>query len=333
MTIENLPKIELHSHLDGSIQPELIFNLAQKEHIKLPTDSFESFKKYVQAPETCDALKTYLKRFAIPIQVMQTQEQLQKIAYSYLLNLKNSNVKYAEVRFAPIQHLKKGLSIKEVIQSVVYGLKKAQEATGIISNLIICGMRHLPVEENLKVFKIASKFLGQGVVGVDLAGNEADYPPIIHKKAFEYAHSEGFNITIHAGETGSFKNIATAINDLKATRIGHGVHAINDPKTINLLLKKEITLEICPTSNIQTKAYLTYKEHPFKDFIDLGVNVTLNTDNMTVSNTTLNKEYSIMKKTFGLNNDDFLKLYKNSVHASFLEKKDKNKLLHLINHN
>jgi adenosine deaminase len=327
MEITNLPKIELHSHLDGSINPKIIFELAKKQNLKLPTDQFDSFKEYVQAPNTCDSLKTYLKRFSIPIQVMQTKENLQKIAYNYILNLVSSNIKYAEVRFAPIQHLRMGLSIDEVIQSVLTGLKSATKETGIISNLIICGMRHLPVEKNLEVFKVASKYLGYGVVAVDLAGNEADFPPIIHKKAFDYAYSEGFQITIHAGETGSYENIITAINELSATRIGHGVNAINDQETINLLLEKDITLEVCPTSNIQTKAYENYFEHPFKKLLDLGVRVTLNTDNMTVSNTTLNKEFLVMKETFNLDMSDFVKLYKNAIDAAFIEQSYKNELI------
>ena len=330
MDLTNLPKIELHSHLDGSIRPKTIFELAKNQKIKLPTDSFDSFKEYVQAPDTCDSLKTYLKRFSIPIQVMQTKENLEKVAYNYILNLQHSNIKYAEVRFAPINHLKKGLSINEVIKSVLSGMKKGSKETNINANLIICGMRHLPVEKNLEVFKVASKYLGYGVVAVDLAGNEADFPPIIHKKAFDYAFSEGFQITIHAGETGSHENIITSINDLKATRIGHGVNAINDHRTINLLLEKNITLEVCPTSNIQTKAYENYSDHPFKKFLDLGIPVTLNTDNMTVSNTTLNKEYLIMKETFDLNKSDFLKLYKNAINAAFIEQDFKNKLIKLI---
>lgn len=326
MEITNLPKIELHSHLDGSIHPETIFKLAKDQKIKLPTNSFDSFKEYVQAPDTCDSLKSYLKRFSIPIQVMQTKENLEKIAYNYILNLQHSNIKYAEVRFAPINHLHKGLSIDEVIQSVLSGLKKGTLETAIQSNLIICGMRHLPVEKNLEVFKVASKYLGYGVVAVDLAGNEADFPPIIHKKAFDYAYSEGFHITVHAGETGSYENIITSINDLNATRIGHGVNSINDQETINLLLEKDITLEICPTSNIQTKAYDRYDDHPFKKLLDLGIRVTLNTDNMTVSNTTLNKEYLIMQETFNLDKSTLLEIYKNSIDAAFIQTGYKNKL-------
>lgn len=327
MEIINLPKIELHSHLDGSIHPKTIFELAKNQKIKLPTDTYDSFKEYVQAPNTCDSLKMYLERFSIPIQVMQTKENLEEIAYNYILNLQHSNIRYAEVRFAPINHIRKGLSVDQVIESVLLGLKKGKEETDINVNLIICGMRHLPVEKNLEVFKVASKYLGYGVVAVDLAGNEADFPPLIHKKAFKYADSEGFQITIHAGETGNYENIITSINELKATRIGHGVNAIDDQRTIDLLLEKNVTLEVCPTSNIQTKAYESYENHPFKKLLDLGVRVTLNTDNMTVSNTTLNKEYKIMKETFNLDKSDFLKLYRNSVDAAFLQQVSKNKLI------
>jgi len=327
MNIYKLPKIELHSHLDGSVHPKTIFELAKKDNIILPTKSYESFKEYVQAPDNCDSLKTYLKRFTLPIQIMQSKENLMQIAFDYIMNLKSSNVKYVEVRFAPIHHVNKGLTLEEIIESVLIGLKKASKETNILSNLIICGMRHLPVEENLKVFKKASKFLGHGVVGVDLAGNEADFPPITHKKAFEYAYATGFNITVHAGETGNYKNIITAVNDLKATRIGHGVNAINNQKTLELLKEKNITLEVCPTSNIQTKAYETYGAHPFKALMDVGIPVTLNTDNMTVSNTTLNKEYNLMQKTFSLNESDMIQLYKNAINGSFLSKRKRALLL------
>ncbi|MDM8533911.1 adenosine deaminase [Clostridiaceae bacterium HSG29] len=326
----NLPKIELHSHLDGSINPKTIFDLGKKTKINLPTDSFDSFVEYVRAPKNCDSLKTYLERFVLPIEVMQTKENLERIAYEYILNVEESNVKYVEVRFAPIYHINNGLTIDEVIASVIKGLSSGTKKTGIRNNLIICGIRSMNVEKNIEIFKISEKYLGQGVIAVDLAGNEADFPPIIHKKAFDLAKNIGFKITIHAGETGCHSNIATSINELHATRIGHGVSAINDTNTIKLLKDKNITLEVCPTSNIQTKSFESFEKHPFKKLLDLNVNVTLNTDNMTVSNTTLNNEYNIMKNTFNLSNEDFIKIYKTSVNASFTDASTKKELLKYI---
>lgn len=325
-----LPKIDLHSHLDGSVDPKTIFELGKKEKIDLPTDKFDSFIEYVRAPKNCDSLKTYLKRFVLPIEIMQTKENLERVAYEYICNLEESNVKYAEVRFAPILHTSKGLSIKEVISSVLKGLNKGYIKTSIKSNLIICSMRSMPVEKSIEIFKKASSFLGDGVVAVDLAGNEADFPPIIHKKAFDLAKDLGFNITIHAGETGVYENIVTSINKLHAQRIGHGVSAINSKETIKLLKEKNVTLEVCPTSNIQTKAYETFKDHPFKKLMDLGVSISLNTDNMTVSNTTMNKEYKVMKDTFNLTKEELIRIYKMSVNSSFATKETKKELLKLF---
>ena len=327
MKNNNLPKIELHSHLDGSIDPKTIFELAKSSKITLPTDSFESFLQYVRVPEDCNSLKTYLKRFVLPIEVMQTKENLEQIAHEYIINLKESNIKYVEVRFAPIYHINQGLTINEVITSVIKGLNKGRLETNIKYNLIICAMRNMSVEKNIEIFKEAEKFLGYGVIGVDLAGNEADFPPIIHKKAFDLAKNIGFKITIHAGETGNSSNIITSINELHANRIGHGVSSINDIEAISLLKDKNITLEVCPTSNIQTKAFNSYKEHPFKKLLDSGVNLSLNTDNMTVSNTTLNKEFEIMEKTFNLTNNDFIHIYKTSVDSSFATTEIKKELL------
>lgn len=329
MNIKTIPKIDLHCHLDGSIHPKIIFNLLKTSKKRLPTSNYQDFVKFVQAPENCDSLKTYLKRFKYAIDVMQSEENLEFIARNFVESLEEANIKYAEVRFAPSFHRQKNLSYDCIIQSVLRGLQQGKRNTGIHVNLIICGMRHESVEENLKIFKVASKYLGHGVVAVDLAGNEADFPPELHKTAFDYAQSMGFNITIHAGETGDFTNIDTAIRDLHATRIGHGVSAIFNQPTLEKLIKNNITLEVCPTSNIQTKAFSNYKNHPFKSLYDQSVHVTLNTDNMTVSNTNMNKEFQIMKETFNLKTEDFMQIYRNSVEASFASKKIKNQLINL----
>ena len=331
MDIKNLPKINLHSHLDGSVDPKTIFELSKKDDIKIPTNSLDSFKEYVKVSKDCDSLKTYLKKFVYPINVMQTKSNLEKIAYEYVLNLKSDNIKYAEVRFAPFLHTKNNLSIKEIISSVLKGLKKGYKKTGINVNIIICAMRSMSSKSALELFEKAKKFLGYGVVGVDLAGNEQDYPPEIYIDTFKRAKKIGYNITIHAGETNNYKNIETAINKLNASRIGHGISAIKNQKTMDLIKEKNIALEICPTSNVQTKAIDSYKNHPFYEFYKKGISVVLNTDNSTVSNTTMNKEYEIMIDTFNLKKEDLMNIYKNSIKSSFADKNLKNKLLNNLN--
>lgn len=330
MFINSLPKIELHCHLDGSIRPKTIFNLAKKNNISLPTDSFDSFKEYVSINGQCDNLKTYLKKFVYPNKIMQTKENLEQVGYEFIKDLEKDNIKYVEVRFAPALHQENQLTITEVISAVNAGLKRGSKETGILYNIIISGMRHWSVEKNIDTFKKAEKFLGHGVIAVDLAGNEADFPPELHKEAFTLAKKMGFNITVHAGETGSYKNIKTAICDLHATRIGHGISAINDIETINLLKERKVALEICPTSNINTSAYDSFKEHPIKKFYQKGVITTLNTDNMTVSNTTLTKEYEIIRDTFNFQQKDFERIYNYAVKSSFADSKVKIKLLNLL---
>jgi len=320
MTIEEIkkiPKVELHVHLDGSVNIELASKLLNK--------NINEVKKEMIAYNTQN-LNEYLQKFELPLSIMQTKENLTKISEALALQLLSDNVIYAEIRFAPSFHTKEGLSYDEIITSVLEGLNKVKK---VKTNLILCLMRGSSEEDNSKTLDIAHKYLNNGVVGIDLAGAEGLYKNEEYSKLFEIAKEKNIPFTIHAGEASDYKSVASATN-FGATRIGHGINAIQDEKLLQKIKDEKIILEICPTSNIQTKAVLVYNEHPIKKLYEKGIMVTVNTDNRTVSNISLNKEYEILNKVFNFNKDDFKIMNKNAIYGAFLNNEEKEKLLNII---
>ncbi|MBU5440170.1 adenosine deaminase [Tissierella sp. MSJ-40] len=328
--LKKIPKIELHCHLDGSIRPETMYELLLKEGEKLEVKDIKEFEKLVSVREECDSLKEYLKKFSYPLKVVQRGENIERITYELLEDLSKQNVKYVEIRFAPFLSMEKGLSFDEVVSSVLKGMDRAKEEFNILSNAILICMRYDSGENSLKVVEYGEKYLGKGVVAVDLAGNEHDFPPEIHKEAFQLAYEKGYNITIHAGETGIVENIPKSVELLHAKRIGHGIAAIKDPKVMELLKEKNIFLEMCPISNLQTKSVDSIEDYPIRTYLEEGIGVTINTDNTTVSNTTLDKEYEFLMDNLGFSIEDIIKLIDNSVEAAFLPQSEKEYLRKII---
>ncbi len=296
-----IKKIELHLHLDGSIREETANEILGK-------------KCNLKAKDKCEDLNEYLEKFEIPSIILQTKENLERVAYELALDLKKDNVIYAEIRFAPLKHLNGGLSLDEVITSVLNGLSKVD----IETNLILCMMRNDSFNDNKKVIDLAHKY----GFAIDLAGAEAIYKTKDFKELFEYAKSLNVLFTIHAGEADGYESIKAAI-DFGASRLGHGIKIIDYPDLINEAKEKGITLEVCPTSNVQTNAVNILKDHPIKKLYDMNVNVCINTDNRTVSNITLEDEYNKLKETFNFTNEDFLKMNLMAIEASFAQDKEK----------
>ena len=296
-----IKKIELHLHLDGSIREETANEILGK-------------KCNLKAKDKCEDLNEYLEKFEIPSIILQTKENLERVAYELALDLKKDNVIYAEIRFAPLKHLNGGLSLDEVITSVLNGLSKVD----IETNLILCMMRNDSFNDNMKVIDLAHKY----GFPIDLAGAEAIYKTKDFKELFEYAKSINVPFTIHAGEADGYESIKAAI-DFGASRLGHGIKIIDYPDLINEAKEKGITLEVCPTSNVQTNAVNILKDHPIKKLYDMNVNVCINTDNRTVSNITLEDEYNKLKETFNFTNEDFLKMNLMAIEASFAQDKEK----------
>lgn len=325
MNFNKIPKIDLHCHLDGSLRAETILDIIIKNKLKLPRN-LKEVKEQLTAPSSCSSLDEYLRCFELPIAVMQTHKDLERVSFELMEDAAMENIKYIEIRFAPQQHTKEGLSTKDIIQSVLRGMRKAEKIYDIKGNYILSCMRHLSSDSAMEIIEAGRLFIGKGVVAVDLCGGEVAgfchnfIEPM--KKAKEY----GYRITIHAGETGIGQNVIDAVKLLGAERIGHGIFISNNKEAYNLIKEKKITLEICPTSNIQTKGVETYKEHPIYDFYNDKIMVTLNTDNRTVSDTSMIKEYIQIDQAFKLKKDEYIDIYLNSVEAAFISDDEKQKL-------
>lgn len=305
--MNDIPKVELHVHLDGSVRPETVSEILNM--------NLEEVKENMIAPITCKDLNDYLTKFDLPVLAMQTSSDLERIAYELTEDLKKDNVIYAEVRFAPLKHTKNGLTKEEVIESILKGLKKGD----IPTKLILCCMRNDSIEENLKVIDLALKYKGD-VVAVDLAGAEALYKTSSFKTLFEVCNEKSIPFTIHAGEADGYDSIKSAI-DFGAKRLGHGVLSIDYPELLEEIKENNILLEVCPTSNIQTNIYKTINEHPISELFKKGVSVCINTDNRTVSNVTLSEEYNSLKEKFSYL--DFCKMNLDAIEHSFLNIEEK----------
>jgi adenosine deaminase len=323
MKFENLPKIELHCHLDGSVRPETIIDIAKEEGISIPYYDTENIRKEVTAPSECKSLDEYLKRFEIPILVMQSKDSLRRITFELLEDSAKENVKYIEVRFAPLLHVKKGLTLEEVIESVISGIRDAEEKYDIKGNVILSCMRFMTADKAFEVVEAGRKYLSKGVVAIDLCGSEGEGFCQKFIEPIAIAREYGYRVTIHAGETGIGKNVLEAVELLGAERIGHGVFIKDCAKAYCIVKDKGITLEMCPTSNIQTKAIDTFKNHPIYDFYNDGIRVTVNTDNRTVSDTNMTKECDILLREFSITFEEYKQIYLNSVDAAFVDLKTK----------
>jgi len=323
MKFENLPKIELHCHLDGSVRPETIIDIAKEEGVSIPYYDIENIKKEVTAPAECKSLDEYLKRFEIPNLVMQSKASLRRITFELLEDCAKENVKYIEVRFAPLLHTTKGLSVEAVIESVIDGIKDAEEKYDIKGNVILSCMRFMSADKAFEVVEAGKKYLSKGVVAIDLCASEGEGFCEKFIEPIALAREYGYRVTIHAGETGIGKNVLEAVELLGAERIGHGVFIKDCIEAYNIVKNKNITLEMCPTSNIQTKAIDVFKNHPIYDFYNDGIRVTVNTDNRTVSDTNMTRECDVLLREFDITFEEYKQIYFNSVDAAFADNETK----------
>jgi adenosine deaminase len=326
MNFTTLPKIELHCHLDGSLRPETIIDIAKKDGIGLPTMDKDEIQQELIAPLDCESLDEYLKRFALPNLVMQSQENLKRITFELFEDAAKENVKYMEVRFAPLLHTVKGLTVEEIIQSVIDGMREAEEQFDIHGNIILSCMRTMSAESAFEVVEKGKQFLGKGVVAIDLCASEEEGFCGDFVEPIALAREYGYRVTIHAGETGVGKNVLEAVEMLGAERIGHGVFIKDCAEAYDVVKEKQVVLEMCPTSNVQTKAVGQYSEHPIYNFHKDGIKVTVNTDNRTVSDTTMAKECTIVFDEFNMSEEDYKKIYLDSVEACFADEETKVKL-------
>ena len=326
--VKMLPKVELHCHLDGSICAKTIRKLAKMQGYPLP-ESEEELQNMLQAPKDCTSLAEYLKRFDVVLELLQTKEALEEVAYDLIEQAADENVQYIEIRYAPYLVTEKGLTPEESIEAVLKGLKRGEETFQVKSNLLLCGMRHHEEEKNTKIVELARAFKETSVVGFDLAGDEKSYPALNYKTVLKLAEEYHILITLHAGECGSVQNIIQSVQ-MGAKRIGHGIAMYDDEKVRALCKEKDILIEMCPTSNIQTKAVETWEKYPFAKFYKEGLKICINTDNRTVSGTTLTQEYMELYQHFKISYADMKQLNKNAIEGSFASDKIKESVLNKI---
>ncbi len=316
--IESYGKIDLHLHLDGSLPAETILGLARKDHIELAADTEEGLRPYLTARVDCEDLNEYLRCFHIPQVVLQTAENLRIASCELGRDLEEKGLSYAEVRFAPQLHVLRGLTQEEAVQAVLDGFCQVmEERRGRIRlKAILCCMRGKNCTANMETVLTAARFLGKGVVAADLAGAEGLYPTRDFREEFALARRLGVPFTIHAGEADGPESIWKAL-EFGAVRIGHGVRAVEDEALMRELAQRGIPLEMCPTSNLQTRAVKSLTDYPLRNFLDRGIRVTVNSDNMTVSDTWAGKEFALLSREYGLTEEEAVKLLKNAEEAAF----------------
>ena len=317
--------IDLHLHLDGSLPLSCIFELAKLSGVDLPAKTLPELTPYLVADPNCRDLAEFLEKFQLPIALLQEEASLELAVYELLRTISGQGVIYAEVRFAPGSHCKNGLTQHQVMSAAIRGLKRGVEDFPIQAQLIACAMRGAPPEVNRETARVTKEFLGNGVCCMDLAGAESLFQTKDYKELFAYARSLDIPFIIHAGEAAGPDSVWTAL-EFGAKRIGHGIYSVKDPALVEHLCAHRIPLEVCVTSNVQIKEIECAALHPVGELIQSGVAVTLNTDNMTISGTTVAGEFALVQKNFGLTDAQCDELYLNAVEAAFLSEEDKAKL-------
>lgn len=315
-----LPKIELHCHLDGSLPLSFL-----EEESKIE-DRNELIKQTMVSGTQKNNLTEYLRHFDVPIKCLQTEEQIKKGANAFVHLLESDHVIYSEVRFSPALLTNETMSSKKVLEAVLEGLNQGSKETGVFTNVLICAMRGQDETINEEEIRLAREYLGQGVCGVDLAGDESHYPAYLYRELFKVANQLELPFTIHAGECQSRENIREVI-DMGARRIGHGIAMRGDLELQKYCRDRNVGIELCPISNYQTGALEQNEVYPFWEFMQNGLCVTVNTDNRTVSDTTLEKEYLFLNEKGKFTRNEWYIVTQNAISCSFATEEIKECLL------
>jgi adenosine deaminase len=323
------PKAELHCHLDGSLRLSTILELAQAQGKSslLPASNEEDLQAVLSQIDRAETLEEYLMWFGYTIPLMQTEEALHRIAYELAEDAARENVRYLEVRFGPILHTEENLTLENVLDAVIAGLREAEDHHKIKSRVIVCGLRDRYESASLAQAELAGRYRGRGVVAFDLAGGEAGNPPKQHLTAFYQARNDLLGITVHAGESFGPDSIKQALFHCGAHRIGHGVTLRQDPDLLQYVLDHQIALEICPTSNVQTHVVTGYETHPIREYVEAGIPVTVNTDNRLFSHTTMTEELWLVHTACGVAAEDIRQIVLNGFRHAFLPWREKLELL------
>lgn len=317
--LRDLPKVELHCHLDGSLSREFVEGRLGRE----------VSQEELSVDDDCQSLVEYLDKFTLPISCIQDAEGLAGAGYDVLRTMAAEHVVYAEVRFAPTSSLSQGLTVPQVLEALISGLERGREEFGVEFGVLCCAMRHEDPETSLAMFRAAREFLGAGVVGGDLAGAEAAFPQAQFMDLFAEVKRLGMPFTLHAGECGEVANVVDAV-EAGAVRVGHGIAARGHADVERMLADRHIGVEMCPVSNLQTKAVPSAADYPIREFLDAGMLVSVNTDNRTVSGTSLTRELALVQSAWGVTDDEIRLMQRNAAECVFAGDDVKDRLLRAL---
>lgn len=329
--IRRLPKTELHVHLDGSVRPKTVLELAQEQRVTLPTTNLARLTRLMQAGKRTRNLGDYLKIFDITLSVMQQKEALYRIAYELVEDCAEENVRHLEVRYSPILHRKRRLSFEDIVDPVIAGLRDAGARHNMSTGVIICGIRSMSPRVSIELAELAVAYKGRGVLAFDLAGQERDYPAKAHREAFDIIHKNNINSTVHAGEAFGPESIGQALHYCGAHRIGHGTRLLESDDLLRYVRDHRIPLEMCLSSNVQTRVAKTAGAHPFGQYFRMGLRVTLNTDNRLMSATTVSEEIALAARAFKLSPYEIKRIMINGFKSAFMPYPQKARMLREVN--
>ena len=324
-------KTDLHLHLDGAVKPETLLELGLERGVDLPATTLEDFTQFVVVSKDCRSVNEYLEKFELPTTILQDKEALARVAYELVERLDSQFLGYAEIRFAPQIHTRKGLTQQNAVEAVISGMNSAKRKNGIKTGLILCAMSlgdpQGNRDQNLTTVDVAKSFLGRGVNAVDLAGMEKLYPLSDFSYVFSRARELEIPFTCHAGDSDGPQSVRTAVMEFGSRRIGHGHRVFDDKELCEIVKEKGVTFEISLTSNIQCHSQPSYEMHPAKKMLDMGINVTLCTDNPIIAGVTIDSEYDVALNRAGFTHGDLVKMSKIAINAAFISQEDKQKLL------
>ena len=324
--IRRMPKPELHVHLDGSLRPSTLAELARDQKIKLPTTDLAELTDYLQVHDARN-LMDYLQRFEVTLSVLQVPEALERVTYELVQDGAADGVRYMEIRYSPILCTRKGMPLTEAVEAPLRGMRRAEKDFGVKTGLIICGIRNMSPATSMDLANLTVAFKGKGVVAFDLAGAEYNYPAKKHREAFYTVVNANIAATIHAGEAYGPESIAQALHYCHADRIGHGTRLFEDPDLERYVNDRRVPLEVCVTCNVQTHAVPSMEQHPVRRYFDLGLVVCLNTDNRLMSATTVTDEYWLAHTRLGFSREEIERMILYGFESAFLPYQERSLLV------
>lgn len=320
MDFKSFPKTELHLHLDCSLSFELVHRLN-------PQIDRDKFLNDVALTEKVKDLADFLRRVPHQINLLQTEAGLVAAMDDLFDQLASENVIYAEIRYAPHQHLEQGLTLNEVVRITERACAQAVARTGVEGNLILCTLRHYSAQQAMETAELAVHYKGTRVVALDLAADEAGFPIEPQVAAFAHARAHGVHLTAHAGEACGPESVHETLEKLKPARIGHGVRAIEDPQLVNTLAQEQIHLEVCPACNVLIDVYDRLEDHPIDKLYKAGVPISINTDGRTLPLVSQTQQYEMLAETFGWGEEEFRQCARNALNAAFIDSEVRRRLL------